>query len=75
MPVGTDEFQFAAAVASFAMILRNSSYQGEPSFDAVLEMARGAGPDEFGYRAEFLQIVEAAKQIAVANQPEADAGQ
>ncbi len=75
MPQGTDEFQFAAAVASFAMILRNSAYQGETSFDAVLEMARGAGPDEFGYRAEFLQIVEEAKRIALANQPAEVEGQ
>jgi Ca-activated chloride channel family protein len=58
------DFQFAAAVASFGMLLRGSRYQGMSSFDAVLEIAQSAkGPDKHGYRAEFVKMVERAKTI------------
>ena len=36
------DFQFAAAVASFGMLLRNSQYRGTASFDNVLELADGS---------------------------------
>jgi Ca-activated chloride channel family protein len=58
------DFQFAAAVASFGMLLRDSEYKGNASFDAVLEWAGPAkGADEEGYRAEFLNLVRKAKQL------------
>jgi Ca-activated chloride channel homolog len=58
------DFQFAAAVASFGMQLRQSKWAGKTSLDAVLEMAQAASKsDEFGYRAEFLQIVRGAKEL------------
>jgi Ca-activated chloride channel family protein len=61
----TDDFQFAAAVASFGMMLRNSQYKGQTSFDAILEIAQSAlGEDPHGYRAEFLDLVRTAKNIA-----------
>ncbi len=57
-------FQFAAAVASFGMLLRGSQYQGMSSYDAVLEIAQSAkGADKHGYRAEFAKIVERAKPL------------
>jgi Ca-activated chloride channel family protein len=59
------DFRFAAAVASFGMILRNSQYRGTSSFDNVLELAKaGLGDDEHGYRAEFVDLVKRAKEIA-----------
>jgi len=61
----TEDFQFAAAVASFGMLLRNSQHQGERSFDADSEIAQAAiGEDLHGYRAEFLELVRIAKQLA-----------
>jgi len=58
------DFQFAAAVASFGMLLRGSQYQGMSSYDAVLEIAQSAkGADKYGYRAEFVQVVERAKPL------------
>ncbi|MCG8450527.1 MAG: von Willebrand factor type A domain-containing protein [Pirellulales bacterium] len=61
----TGEFQFASAVASFGMLLRNSKYQGNASYAAVLEIAEdGAKHDPHGYRAEFLQLVERARQLS-----------
>lgn len=53
--------RFAAAVAGFAELLRGGRYNGALSYDDVLRMASGAkGKDEFGYRAEFIQLVRAA---------------
>jgi secreted protein with Ig-like and vWFA domain len=61
----SDDFQFAAAVASFGMMLRHSQYKGQTSYDAILEIAQSAlGKDPHGYRAEFLDLVRAAKSIA-----------
>ena len=61
----TDDFQFAAAVASFGMLLRNSEHRGNTSYAAVLEIAEsGAGRDLHEYRAEFLQLVKRARQLA-----------
>ncbi|MHC4177513.1 MAG: vWA domain-containing protein [Planctomycetota bacterium] len=58
------EFQFAAAVASFGMLLRDSEHKGTATYDAVLEIATAAkGPDVHGYRAEFLEMVRQAKTL------------
>ncbi len=60
----TDDFRFAAAVASFGMLLRNSEHRGESTCDLVLELARsGKGNDPHGYRAEFIQLVELAQSL------------
>jgi Ca-activated chloride channel family protein len=58
------DFRFAAAVASFGMILRDSPYKGNATFDSVLAMAEdGLGSDRNGYRREFLQLVQRAREI------------
>ena len=54
--------RFAAAVAGFAELLRGGRHTGSLSYDDVLRIANAArGPDEFGYRSEFVQMVRAAK--------------
>jgi Ca-activated chloride channel family protein len=59
------DMQFAAAVASFGMLLRGSEHAGTATCDAVLEIASSAqGPDVNGYRAEFLDIVRRAKLLS-----------
>ena len=64
------DFQFAAAVASFAMMLRNSQYRGETSYDKVIELAAaGLKDDEPGYRSEFVDMVKRAKEIAEGGKP------
>lgn len=41
------------------MILRDSDFRGHSTLAAVLEAARpGVGGDKFGYRKEFLELVE-----------------
>ena len=60
----SDDFAFAAAVASFGMLLRGSEHSGTATYDAVLEIATAAaGPDLHGYRAEFLDMVRRAKTL------------
>ncbi len=58
------EFRFAAAVASYGMLLRGSTHQGDTSFAAVEEIAAAAlGRDEGGYRTEFLDLVRQASAL------------
>ena len=60
----SDDFRFAAAVASFGMVLRNSQYRGDSTFDTVIELANGGrGEDEHAYRSEFVQLVKMAKAL------------
>ncbi|MBO9519754.1 MAG: VWA domain-containing protein [Porphyrobacter sp.] len=57
--------RFATGVASFAELLRGGRYSGSMTFDDVLQIVSTAkGDDEFGYRAEFVQLVRAAKTAA-----------
>ena len=60
----TVDFKFAAAVASFGMILRESPHKGLTDFAQVAAWAReGTGSDAGGYRGEFLGLVEQAKAV------------
>jgi Ca-activated chloride channel family protein len=59
---GSADLRFAASVAAFGMILRESEYRGSATLDDVLTLARGAlGEDEGGYRKEFVKLVEQVK--------------
>lgn len=55
----SDNFKFSAAVAAFGMLLRDSEFKGDTTYKSVLDLARnGKGKDVFGYRSEFIQLVE-----------------
>ncbi|HEU4563301.1 MAG TPA: von Willebrand factor type A domain-containing protein [Gemmatimonadaceae bacterium] len=59
------DFMFAAAVAAFGMVLRDSEHRGSATLDDVLALAGDArGADSEGYRAEFIDIVRTMKTIA-----------
>ena len=56
---GSTDLRFAASVAAFGMILRDSEHRGSATLESVLELARNAlGEDEGGYRADFVRLVE-----------------
>ena len=58
------DFKFAAAVAEFGMILRDSEHKGNGTFGAVLEWAQeGKGNDKNGYRAGFIELVRKAQSM------------
>jgi Ca-activated chloride channel family protein len=51
------DLKFAAAVAEFGMILRDSQYKGKGTIGAVIEWAQeGKGRDFAGYRAGFIEL-------------------
>ncbi|MFZ5676078.1 MAG: vWA domain-containing protein [Pseudomonadota bacterium] len=56
------ESRFATAVAAFGQLLRGGQYTRSYSYDDVIALAQAAkGRDEFGYRAEFINLVRLAK--------------
>ncbi|MCA9070675.1 MAG: VWA domain-containing protein, partial [Planctomycetaceae bacterium] len=58
------DFQFAAAVAQFGMLLRDSQYKGDSTFEKVLNTASAnVGGDDSGYRREFVGLVEKAREL------------
>lgn len=66
----SENFRFAAAVAQFGMLLRNSEFKAAASFDNVLILARKAkNHDEEGYRAEFVRLVESARLLSKGKKP------
>jgi Ca-activated chloride channel family protein len=51
------DLKFAAAVAEFGMILRDSQFKGKGTIGAVIEWAvEGKGRDAAGYRAGFIEL-------------------
>jgi Ca-activated chloride channel family protein len=58
------DFRFAASVAAFGMILRDSPYRGAINMGGVGEIAASSlGDDAKGYRAEFLDLVRRAEKL------------
>jgi Ca-activated chloride channel family protein len=56
------DFKFAASVAGFGMLLRDSPYRGTLTWPGLAELAgSAAGPEPTGYRKEFLELVEKAR--------------
>ncbi|MEK7758061.1 MAG: YfbK domain-containing protein, partial [Pseudomonadota bacterium] len=62
------DFRFSAAVSAFGQLLRGGKYTGDFGYDDVARLAQGArGQDGFGYRGEFLMLVNLAKSLADGN--------
>jgi Ca-activated chloride channel family protein len=60
-PYGSENTRFAAAVALFGMLLRDSKFKGESSFDECIALAgESRGADLNGYRNEFIKLAESA---------------
>ena len=60
----SDNFRFAAAVAEFGLVLRNSTFKSDASFTQVIGLAKKArGEDKEGYRKEFIKLVSSAGSI------------
>lgn len=58
------DFKFAASVAAFGMILRDSPHKGEATLAHVAEWAKaGLGNDAGGYRAGFIGLVGQAGRL------------
>jgi Ca-activated chloride channel family protein len=60
----SSDFRFAAAVAGFGLVLRDSVYKGSATLDWVLSTAQNSrGVDKNGYRDEFIRLVQHSMQI------------
>jgi Ca-activated chloride channel family protein len=60
----SDNLNFAAAVAEFGMILRESEYKGNATLESSIYLARRArGEDEDGYRAELIRLMSTVKDM------------
>jgi Ca-activated chloride channel family protein len=65
----SEDMRFAAAVAGTAQLLRHDPYIKDFDYDRAIEIANNAkGRDEFGYRAEFVQLLRLAK-VAESQKP------
>jgi len=63
MPSG--DFQFAASVAAYGMLLRDSKFKGDVDWEWVVNSAKSSlGDDPNGYRSEFVKL---ARQAQVMN--------
>src|SRR5262245_5375758 len=62
---GSQDFRFAAAVAAFGLLLRDSEYKGAANWADVREWASAAaGEDRKGYRRDFLELLAQAERLA-----------
>ncbi len=60
----TNDFNFAVSVAEFGMLLRDSEYKENLTYEDVLKLAENnKGNDKYEYKAEFIQMVEKASEI------------
>lgn len=61
----SENLNWTMAVTGFGMLLRDSQFKGDVTYASVLELAKSAkGEDEFGYRREFIDLVDIAKGIS-----------
>jgi Ca-activated chloride channel homolog len=60
----SENFYWSAAVAEFGMLLRNSAFKGESTYEQCRKMAQNnRGKDPEGYRAEMIRLMETANSL------------
>jgi Ca-activated chloride channel family protein len=61
----SDNFRFSSAVAAFGMLLRDSEFKGDLSYEKIQQIARlSKGKDLQGYRGEFVRLIELAEVVS-----------
>ena len=64
VPAISNDFKFALSVAMFGQLLRDSEFKGNATYSKVIDLAKeGLDNDEYGYRREFVRLVEAVNQL------------
>ncbi|MDB5802667.1 MAG: hypothetical protein JWL63_3606 [Rhodocyclales bacterium] len=59
------EFRFATAVAGYGQLLRGGKYAGQWGYTDARALAAGSlGTDRFGYRGEFLRLIDLAQALS-----------
>lgn len=60
----SNNFKFAASVAGFGLLLRESKFKGNCSYEMLINLAQQSkGEDKEGYRSEFIQLMKLANQL------------
>ena len=60
----SNNFKLSASVAEFGLLLRQSSYKQNSSFQQTLVLAKeAAGNDEHGYRSEYIKLLQDAASL------------
>ena len=60
----SDNYKFSAAVSGFAQLLRGGHMLNQFSYNDVIKLSQSTqSKDTFGYRGEFLQLVDLAKSL------------
>ena len=60
----SENMRFAASLSGFGMLLKNSEYRGELSFDQVKEWAGNARSyDPFGFREEYVNLIDRVRRL------------
>jgi Ca-activated chloride channel family protein len=60
----SENMRFAAAVAEFGMILRNSEFRGTATLESAARLAASArGEDPEGYRGELIRLISTVKDM------------
>jgi len=60
----SDNYKFSAAVAGFGLLLRESKFKGNCSYNMLINLAQQSkGEDREGYRSEFIQLMKLANQL------------
>ena len=61
----SNNYQFSAAVAGFAQLLRGGTNLSTMELDNIILLAKkGKGEDTHGYRAEFINMVKLAQALS-----------
>ena len=65
----SENLRFAAGVAAYGMVLRQSEYRGDADIDMAIRLVDGARSfDPHGYRAELVKLMQKIKQSAWFNE-------
>jgi len=60
----SENLRFAAAVAEFGMILRESEFKGNSTLDGAAKLAKSSrGEDEDGYRSEMIRLISTVRDM------------
>ncbi|WP_111685562.1 vWA domain-containing protein [Winogradskyella tangerina] len=60
----SNNFKFSAAVSGFGLLLRDSKFKGNTTYEMIRTLAKqGQGEDVNGYRQEFINMVETASLL------------
>jgi Ca-activated chloride channel family protein len=60
----SENFKLSAAVAAYALTLKNSVYKGSSSYEMAIQLAQQASQDDLeGFRKDFVQMIEKTAKI------------